>query len=142
MAFEKILLRNVDLLNSEKIDIYLERGGYQALRKALHEHTPEELINTVRRSGLRGRGGAGFPTGLKWGFMPKDSDVTKYVCVNADEGEPGTFKDRLLVERDPHSVIEGTIIASGKTQQDLQRTLRDILPPEKRDFPYLFQLKA
>lgn len=112
MAFEKILLRNVDLPNSEKIDVYLQHGGYLALRKALHRHTPEELINMVRRSGLRGRGGAGFPTGLKWGFMPNDSDVTKYVCVNTDEGEPGTFKDRLLVERDPHSVIEGTIIAS------------------------------
>jgi len=116
MTFEKILLRNVDLANSEKIDVYLERGGYQALRKALHECTPQELIDMVRKSGLRGRGGAGFPTGLKWGFMPRDSDVIKYVCVNADEGEPGTFKDRLLLEEDPHSVIEGTIIASYAVQ--------------------------
>jgi NADH-quinone oxidoreductase subunit F len=112
MAFERILLRNVDLPNSERIDTYLEQGGYQALRKALHEHTPEELISMVRQSGLRGRGGAGFPAGLKWGFMPQDTGVTKYVCVNTDEGEPGTFKDRLLIERDPHSVIEGTIIAA------------------------------
>ena len=111
MPFEKILLRNVDIPNSEKIDTYLERGGYQALRKALHEYTPDELIEMVKASKLRGRGGAGFPAGLKWGFMPK-GDVTKYVCVNTDEGEPGTFKDRLLVERDPHQVIEGTIIAS------------------------------
>jgi len=111
MPFERILLRNVDVPNSEKIDTYLERGGYQALRKALHEHTPDELIEMVKASKLRGRGGAGFPAGLKWGFMPK-GDVTKYVCVNTDEGEPGTFKDRLLVERDPHQVIEGTIIAS------------------------------
>jgi len=112
MAFERILLRNVDLPHSEGIDVYLQQGGYQALRKALYEHTPEELISMVRRSGLRGRGGAGFPTGLKWGFMPKDPGVTRYVCVNADEGEPGTFKDRVLLEQDPHSVIEGTIIAS------------------------------
>ena len=112
MAFEKILLRNVDLPDSERIDVYLQHHGYRAVRKALREHTPDELISMVRRSGLRGRGGAGFPTGLKWGFMPKDPEVTKYVCVNTDEGEPGTFKDRLLVERDPHSVIEGVIIAS------------------------------
>jgi NADH-quinone oxidoreductase subunit F len=112
MTFEKILLRNVDLPNSETVGVYVERGGYQALRKALLEHTPEELTNMVRRSGLRGRGGAGFPTGLKWGFMPADPNVTKYVCVNADEGEPGTFKDRLLLEQDPQALIEGTIIAS------------------------------
>ena len=112
MAFERILLRNVGRPNSEKIDTYLEHGGYQALRKTIHEYTPEDLIDIVKKSGLRGRGGAGFPAGLKWSFMPKDSEVTKYVCVNTDEGEPGTFKDRLLVERDPHSVIEGAIIAS------------------------------
>ncbi|MBC7252075.1 MAG: NADH-quinone oxidoreductase subunit F, partial [Anaerolineae bacterium] len=111
MPFERILLRNIDVPNSEKIETYLERGGYQALRKALHEYTPDDLIEMVKASKLRGRGGAGFPAGLKWGFMPK-GDVTKYVCVNTDEGEPGTFKDRLLVERDPHQVIEGTIIAS------------------------------
>lgn len=112
MALEKILLRNVEIPDSEKIDVYLGRGGYQALRKALHEHTPEELIEMVKASGLRGRGGAGFPAGLKWSFMPKAADMTKYVCVNADEGEPGTFKDRLLIERDPHSIIEGVAIAA------------------------------
>jgi NADH-quinone oxidoreductase subunit F len=112
MAFEPILLRNVDLPNSETIDVYLEQGGYEALRKGLLDHTPAELTDMVRRSGLRGRGGAGFPTGLKWGFMPSDPEATKYVCVNADEGEPGTFKDRLLLEQDPHAIIEGTIIAS------------------------------
>jgi len=109
---EKILLRNVEIPNSERIDVYLKRGGYLALHKALREHTPDELIEMVKKSGLRGRGGAAFPAGLKWGFMPTDPDVAKYVCVNADEGEPGTFKDRLLIERDPHSVIEGTIIAA------------------------------
>lgn len=111
MTFERILLRNVDVPNSEKIDVYLARGGYEALRKALREHSPAELIDMVKKSGLRGRGGAAFPAGLKWDFMPKDPNVTKYLCVNTDEGEPGTFKDRLLVERDPHSVIEGAIIA-------------------------------
>jgi NADH-quinone oxidoreductase subunit F len=111
MPFERILLRNVSLPNSERIDTYLAHGGYRALRKALLEHKPEELIEMVKASKLRGRGGAGFPAGLKWGFMPK-GDVTKYVCVNTDEGEPGTFKDRLLVERDPHQVLEGIVIAS------------------------------
>jgi len=108
---EKILLQRVDLPRSETIDVYLEHGGYQALRKALFEYTPDELIEMVKKSGLRGRGGAGFPAGLKWGFMPK-GDMQKYLCVNTDEGEPGTFKDRLLVEKDPHQIIEGAIIAS------------------------------
>jgi len=109
-SFEPILTRNVGILNSEQIAVYLKRGGYTALRKAL-KMPPEELTATVKDSGLRGRGGAGFPAGLKWGFMPKEP-VTKYVCVNTDEGEPGTFKDRLLVEHDPHSIIEGVIISS------------------------------
>lgn len=108
---EKILLRNVGLPNSEKIGVYMDNGGYRAVRKALLEYTPGELIEIVKQSKLRGRGGAGFPSGLKWGFMPQ-GDVVKYVCVNTDEGEPGTFKDRLLVERDPHQVLEGIIIAS------------------------------
>jgi NADH-quinone oxidoreductase subunit F len=108
--FEPILTRNVGVPNSEKIDVYVERGGYAALRKAL-AMSPDELTAAVRESGLRGRGGAGFPAGLKWGFMPR-GDQTKYVCINTDEGEPGTFKDRLLVEHDPHAIIEGTIIAA------------------------------
>jgi len=109
-AFEPILTRNIGVPNSEKIDVYLARGGYSALRKAL-KMEPEALIQEVRASGLRGRGGAGFPAGLKWGFMPR-GDETKYVCINTDEGEPGTFKDRLIVEHDPHSIIEGAIIAA------------------------------
>ncbi len=109
-GFEPILTRNVGIPNSERIAVYLERGGYTALRKALRM-PPDELIALVKASGLRGRGGAGFPAGVKWGFMPKE-EVTKYVCVNTDEGEPGTFKDRLLVEHDPHSIIEGVIIAA------------------------------
>ena len=109
--FEPILLRRTTLPRSDTIGVYLANGGYRALEKALHELKPQELIDLVRKSGLRGRGGAGFPAGLKWGFMPKEN-VQKYLCVNTDEGEPGTFKDRVLVEKDPHSVIEGTIIAA------------------------------
>jgi len=109
-GFEPILTRNVGIPNSERITVYLERGGYAALRQAV-QTPPAELIALVKASGLRGRGGAGFPAGLKWSFMPQEP-VTKYVCVNTDEGEPGTFKDRLLVEHDPHSIIEGVIIAA------------------------------
>jgi NADH-quinone oxidoreductase subunit F len=109
---EKVLSRNFGLPRSESIDVYLANGGYQGLRKALQDYSPEQLIEVVTASGLRGRGGAGFPAGRKWGFMPKDPDVVKYVCVNTDEGEPGTFKDRELVEKDPHQIIEGVIIAS------------------------------
>ncbi len=110
--FEKVLTRNFGLPRSESIGVYIANGGYQALPKALHECDPEQLIEMVTASGLRGRGGAGFPAGRKWGFMPKGSDIEKYVCVNTDEGEPGTFKDRELVEKDPHQIIEGVIIAS------------------------------
>jgi NADH-quinone oxidoreductase subunit F len=110
--FEPVLTRNVNRPDSEKIATYLAAGGYQATRLALTRYTPAELIELVKRSGLRGRGGAGFPAGTKWGFMPKDPKVPKIVAVNTDEGEPGTFKDRDLVEHDPHQVIEGVIIAA------------------------------
>jgi len=110
--FEPVLTQNIHRPDAEKITTYLANGGYQAARKALTEHTPEELIDIVKRSGLRGRGGAGFPAGVKWGFMPKDPQLQKIVAVNTDEGEPGTFKDRQIVERDPHQIIEGVIIAS------------------------------
>ena len=110
--FEPVLTANIHRPDSEKIAVYLAHGGYQAARKALTEYTPEELIDIVKRSGLRGRGGAGFPAGVKWGFMPKDPSIEKIVAVNTDEGEPGTFKDRQIVERDPHQVIEGVIIAA------------------------------
>ena len=82
-------------------------GGYQALRKAVKEKTPAEVIEIVKASGLRGRGGAGFPTGLKWTFLPKDHPGPIYLCLNADESEPGTFNNRILMEDDPHQVIEG-----------------------------------
>ncbi|MBN1313331.1 MAG: NADH-quinone oxidoreductase subunit NuoF [Anaerolineae bacterium] len=109
--FEPVLTRNIHRPYSEKITTYLEHGGYNAVRKAF-AGTPEEIIDMVKRSGLRGRGGAGFPAGTKWGFMPKDQDIPKIVAVNTDEGEPGTFKDREIVERDPHQIIEGVIIAA------------------------------
>jgi len=91
---------------------YLAVGGYEGLKKTLKALTPDQVIEIVKKSGLRGRGGAGFPTGLKWSFIPKDPSLPKYLCCNADESEPGTFKDRQLLERDPHQMIEGMIIAS------------------------------
>ena len=109
---EKILLRNIDAPDSHTLATYRSRGGYGALEKVLREMTPEKLIDEIKASGLRGRGGAGFPTGMKWGFVPKDNPKPKYVVCNADESEPGTFKDRLLIEKDPHAIVEGTIIAA------------------------------
>jgi NADH-quinone oxidoreductase subunit F len=97
--------------DSRKIDVYLQNDGYQALEKALKQMTPESIIDEVKKSSLRGRGGAGFPTGMKWSFVPKDSPKARYVICNADESEPGTCKDRPLMEMDPHQLIEGMIIA-------------------------------
>jgi len=110
--FEPVLTQNIHRPDSEKIATYLAYGGYEAARLALIRYSPLELIDMVKRSGLRGRGGAGFPAGVKWGFIPQDPAIQKIVAVNTDEGEPGTFKDRQIVERDPHQVIEGVIIAS------------------------------
>jgi NADH-quinone oxidoreductase subunit F len=109
---EKILLRNIDAPDSHTLAVYRSRGGYRAWEKVLREMTPERTTEEIKASGLRGRGGAGFLTGMKWGFVPKDSPKPKYVVCNADESETGTFKDRLLVEKDPHAVIEGTMIAA------------------------------
>jgi NADH-quinone oxidoreductase subunit F len=97
--------------DSHRIDVYLQHQGYQALAKALLQMTPEAVIDEVKKSNLRGRGGAGFPTGMKWFFVPKDSPKSKYVICNADESEPGTCKDRPLMEMDPHQLIEGIVIA-------------------------------
>lgn len=97
--------------NSTKIDVFLQNGGYQALEKALKQMTPESIIDEMKKSNLRGRGGAGFPTGMKWSFVPKDSPKARYVICNADESEPGTCKDRPLMEMDPHQLIEGMVIA-------------------------------
>jgi NADH-quinone oxidoreductase subunit F len=108
---EKIVLKNIDIPGSETIEVYLSHGGYQALEKALGSFKPAELIEEVKKSGLRGRGGAGFPAGVKWGFVPKQNEKPVYLVCNADEGEPGTFKDRYIIEKDPHLLIEGIIIA-------------------------------
>jgi NADH-quinone oxidoreductase subunit F len=97
--------------DSRTIDVYLKNGGYKALEKALKQMTPETIIDEVKKSNLRGRGGAGFPTGMKWSFVPKDSPKARYVICNADEAEPGTCKDRPLMEMDPHQLIEGMVIA-------------------------------
>ncbi|HFD40551.1 MAG TPA: NADH oxidoreductase (quinone) subunit F [Anaerolineae bacterium] len=107
----KILTQNVGIPNAHEIETYLERGGYRTLEAALRERTPDEIVQIVLHSGLRGRGGAGFPTGRKWMFLPKGRHPRYLVC-NADEGEPGTFKDRLLMEHDPHGLIEGIILSS------------------------------
>ncbi|UCC63966.1 MAG: NADH-quinone oxidoreductase subunit NuoF [Anaerolineae bacterium] len=108
---EKVLLRNVGIPNSWEMDTYLARGGYQALAQALKEYEPADLVAMVKESGLRGRGGAGFPAGVKWGFLPAGV-YPRYMVCNADEGEPGTFKDRVLIEHDPHGLIEGIAISS------------------------------
>jgi len=107
----RIVLRNCGIIDPESIDDYLAAGGYKALDKALHSRSPQEVIDEVTRSGLRGRGGAGFPTGIKWGFARKSPGSQKYVICNADEGDPGAFMDRSVLESDPHSVIEGMLIA-------------------------------
>jgi NADH-quinone oxidoreductase subunit F len=106
-----ILLRHRDVENIHKLDVYRENGGYEALKKALTEMQPDEVVNVVKASGLRGRGGAGFPTGLKWSFIPK-GEGEKYIVINSDESEMGTFKDRELLEKNPHQVIEGALIAA------------------------------
>jgi len=108
---EKVLLRNVGIPDSWEIETYVERGGYQTLAEALKKHQPAEVVETVKASGLRGRGGAGFPAGVKWGFLPPGA-YPRYMVCNADEGEPGTFKDRVLIEHDPHGLIEGIVISS------------------------------
>jgi NADH-quinone oxidoreductase subunit F len=109
---EPLQLRRVLLDNSASLDVYRANGGYEALRQVLNGMSPDDVIAEVKKSALRGRGGAGFPTGMKWGFVPKDSPKPKYVVCNADESEPGTFKDRYLMERDPHMLIEGMLIAA------------------------------
>jgi NADH:ubiquinone oxidoreductase subunit F (NADH-binding)/NADH:ubiquinone oxidoreductase subunit E len=107
---ELVLLANVDQIDPLSLDAYLERGGYEGLKKAL-SMTQAEVVDTVKNSGLRGRGGAGFPTGLKWSFTMPNPNTPKYIVCNADEGEPGTIKDRYIMEGDPHRVLEGMAIA-------------------------------
>src|SRR5688572_11613059 len=110
MAYDPILMKHVGEPNSYTLDFYLKRQrGYEGLRKAL-TLKPNDIIEQVKASGLRGRGGAGFPTGMKWQFVLKDTPRPKYICCNADESEPGTFKDHVLMERNPHLLIEGCAI--------------------------------
>ncbi len=108
----KILLANMEQPGyTGSLADYERAGGYQALKKVLGKVQPNDVTEIVKKSGLRGRGGAGFPTGVKWGFLPKDYRGPIYLCCNADESEPGTFKDRQLMERDPHQMIEGCLVA-------------------------------
>ena len=111
MSETRVLLEHVDEPNLHTIEVYERLGGYRSVGKALREMDPEAVLNELEESGLRGRGGAGFSIGKKAGFIPK-GDMDKYLCCNADESEPGTFKDRLLMQKNPHLLIEGCIIAS------------------------------
>jgi NADH-quinone oxidoreductase subunit F len=109
---KKLLIDKVDIPGIETLEVYRRNGGYKALDKALKTLKPEQIVEEVKTSGLRGRGGAGFPTGMKWSFLAKPEGVARYVVCNADESEPGTFKDRYLMERIPHLLIEGMIISA------------------------------
>jgi NADH:ubiquinone oxidoreductase subunit F (NADH-binding)/(2Fe-2S) ferredoxin len=109
---KRIVLRNSGIIDPEKIDDYIGTGGYEAWEKALTKMEPKQIVDEVKNSGLRGRGGAGFPTGVKWSFTAPLETEQKYVVVNADEGEPGTFKDRLIMEGDPHQLLEGIMICA------------------------------
>jgi len=112
MTGRKLLLENVHIPGIETFDVYRKNGGYASVEKALKKMTPEEVVEEVKKSGLRGRGGAGFPTGMKWSFLAKPEGVPRYLVCNADESEPGTFKDRYLMEKLPHLLIEGMITSS------------------------------
>jgi len=109
---ERVILRNCGHINPERINDYIARGGYQSLKKVIFAMKPEEVIEEIKRSGLRGRGGAGFPTGVKWEYCYRTPGSTKYAICNADEGDPGAFMDRSILEADPHAVLEGLAIAA------------------------------
>jgi len=114
--FAPVLLANIDKQESHTLKVYEAGGGYRTLRRVLREMSPAEVVQTIRRSNLRGRGGAGFPTGLKWSFLPQDHPGPFYMCVNADESEPGTFCNRIQMEKDPHQVLEGVILSCYATR--------------------------
>jgi NADH-quinone oxidoreductase subunit F len=114
--YEPVLLANIDKEQSHTLAVYEAGGGYRTLRRVLQEKSPKDVLETVRQSNLRGRGGAGFLTGLKWSFLPKKHPGPVYLCVNADESEPGTFSNRVLMELDPHQVLEGTILSCYATR--------------------------
>src|SRR5438034_6427495 len=107
----KILLDKINVENVRLYDVYRRQGGYAAVEKAF-KMSPDQVTEEVKKSGLRGRGGAGFPTGMKWGFLAKPEGVPRYLVCNADESEPGTFKDRYLMEFIPHLLIEGLMVSS------------------------------
>src|SRR6187551_682786 len=109
---KKILLKHINVSGIETLDVYRSKGGYASVEKALKTMTPDQVTEEVKIAGLRGRGGAGFPAGMKWSFLDRKSDKPRYLVCNADESEPGTFKDRYLMERIPHLLIEGMIISS------------------------------
>ncbi len=108
----KLLLEHAHVEGINTYEVYRKHGGYRSVEKALKSMTPDEVVEEVKKSGLRGRGGAGFPTGMKWSFLAKPEGVSRYLCCNADESEPGTFKDRYLMEKIPHLLIEGMITSS------------------------------
>jgi NADH-quinone oxidoreductase subunit F len=115
LFFEKqrrIVLRNCGVIDPNSIEEYIAASGYEAIRLVLNQHTPEQVIDLVSASGLRGRGGGGFLTGMKWGFCRRSEGVPKYIICNADEGDPGAFMDRSTLEGDPHSVLEGMMICA------------------------------
>jgi NADH-quinone oxidoreductase subunit F len=114
--FEPVLLRRILNKADTSLEAYRRDGGYRALAKALNEMSPAQVVDVVKASGLRGRGGAGFPCGVKWTFLPKDHPGPIYLCVNADESEPCTFNNRILMEEDPHQLLEGILLASYATR--------------------------
>jgi len=111
MPYEPVLLARITKPDSHRLEGYRHDGGYQALERVVREKQPIDVVTQIKDSGLRGRGGAGFPTGLKWTFLPKDHPGPIYLCVNADESEPCTFNNRILMEQDPHQVLEGVLLA-------------------------------
>ncbi|MBD3413714.1 MAG: NADH-quinone oxidoreductase subunit NuoF [Candidatus Aminicenantes bacterium] len=144
---EKVLTQNFGVEHLFKIDVYMKKGGYKTLKKVIKELKPEEVLNEVKAAHLRGRGGAGFPAGVKWSFVPQDADKPKYLCVNADEGEPGTFKDRYIMSHNPHMLLEGIVLTSyavgihhafiyirGEYENIARRLERAILEAEKKGF--------
>ena len=108
----QLLLQHIAEPNIHTLDVYRKKGGYASVEKALKTMTPDQVTEQVKASGLRGRGGAGFPAGMKWSFLDRKSDKPRYLVCNADESEPGTFKDRYLMEKIPHLLIEGMITSS------------------------------
>ena len=108
----KLLLEHIDVPGIETFEVYRKKGGYASVEKAVKTMTPEAVMEEVKQSGLRGRGGAGFPAGMKWSFLDRRSEKPRYLVCNADESEPGTFKDRYLMEKIPHLLVEGMITSS------------------------------